>query len=191
MSNPIHQLTERQPVTTLPVQGKKQRGAVLIISLIILLLMTLIGTAGMQNTSLEEKMAGNMRDRNLAFQAAESALRAGETFLITTATAALPAFNCTNGYFQAPAPGKCSAALTPVWDNINWTAINSQAFVGILANLNANPRYIIEDMGVVPDIHCMNLPTPPPCTEHYYRITARAIGGTATTVVMTQSILQR
>jgi len=45
------------------------------ISLIMLLLLTLIGVTGSQVTGLEEKMAGNMKDRNIAFQAAESALR--------------------------------------------------------------------------------------------------------------------
>ncbi|MCX7100437.1 MAG: PilX N-terminal domain-containing pilus assembly protein, partial [Methylobacter sp.] len=52
-----------------------QSGAVLIISLIMLLLLTLIGTTAMQTSTLEEKMAGNLRDRDIAFQAAESALR--------------------------------------------------------------------------------------------------------------------
>lgn len=36
--------------------------------------MTLIGTTAMQGTH-QQRMAGNMRDRNLAFQAAEAALR--------------------------------------------------------------------------------------------------------------------
>lgn len=48
---------------------KNQKGAVLAISLIILLLMTIIGVSAMQGTTLQEKMAGNLRDYNLAFQA--------------------------------------------------------------------------------------------------------------------------
>lgn len=58
-----------------------QRGATLIISLLILLVMTLIGVTAIQTTTMEEKMAGNMRDQNLAFQAAEAALRAGEGWM--------------------------------------------------------------------------------------------------------------
>jgi len=57
---------------------KHQSGAVLPISLVMLLLLTVIGVTGSQMTGLEEKMAGNMRDRNIAFQAAESALRDAE-----------------------------------------------------------------------------------------------------------------
>jgi type IV pilus assembly protein PilX len=71
---------------SLPVQldnllsnnSNHQSGAVLVISLIMLLLLTLIGISSIQTTSLEEKMAGNLRDRNIAFQAAESAIRDAE-----------------------------------------------------------------------------------------------------------------
>lgn len=59
-----------------------QSGMALVISLILLLLLTLISMSAMRMSGLEEKMAGNDRDRNLAFQAAESALRAGETKII-------------------------------------------------------------------------------------------------------------
>lgn len=57
---------------------RSERGAVLLVSLVMLLLLTLIGLAGMRMAQLEERMAGNLRDRQLAFQAAEAALRAGE-----------------------------------------------------------------------------------------------------------------
>jgi Tfp pilus assembly protein PilX len=54
----------------------------LIISLILLLLLTLISVSAMKTSSLEERMAGNDRDRNMAFQEAEAALRAGEARII-------------------------------------------------------------------------------------------------------------
>jgi type IV pilus assembly protein PilX len=56
----------------------RERGMVLITSLIILLVLTLLGLASIQNTNMEERMAGNLRAENVAFQAAEAALRAGE-----------------------------------------------------------------------------------------------------------------
>lgn len=55
-----------------------QRGAVLIVALIMLLLLTVIGLSSMRGTSLQESMAGNMRDGNFALQASEAALRKGE-----------------------------------------------------------------------------------------------------------------
>jgi len=61
--------------------GRRQGGMALIVSLIILLSMTLLGLASIQNTTLEEKMAGSVRAENMAFQAAEAALRQGEAWL--------------------------------------------------------------------------------------------------------------
>ncbi|WP_120996767.1 pilus assembly PilX family protein [Stutzerimonas urumqiensis] len=55
-----------------------QRGAVLLVALVMLLLLTIIGIAAMRDTNLQEKMAGNMRDHSLAFQAAEAGLRFAE-----------------------------------------------------------------------------------------------------------------
>ena len=60
---------------------RRQRGAVLIVSLIFLLVITMLAVGSMQNTMLEEKMAGNASDRNLAFQSTESAVREAEGFI--------------------------------------------------------------------------------------------------------------
>ena len=59
----------------------KDRGSALIIAMVILLVMTLIGITSMGTSIMEEKMAGSMASRNLAFQAAESALRQGEAWI--------------------------------------------------------------------------------------------------------------
>lgn len=61
---------------TLP--SNRQRGAILIIALFMLLLLTIIGLSSMRGTMLQENMAGNLRDSSLALQAAEAALRRGE-----------------------------------------------------------------------------------------------------------------
>ena len=53
----------------------------LIVAMVMLLAMTLLGVTAMRNTTLQERMAGNLRDSNLAFQSAERALREGEKFL--------------------------------------------------------------------------------------------------------------
>lgn len=60
------------------MNANSQRGAILIVALIMLLLVTVIGIASMRDTSLQERMAGNLRDQELALQSAEAALRRGE-----------------------------------------------------------------------------------------------------------------
>lgn len=59
----------------------KQNGAVLLVSLIILLIMTVIGTSGITSVTLEERMVSNMYDDNLSFQAGESGLRDCEGYI--------------------------------------------------------------------------------------------------------------
>jgi type IV pilus assembly protein PilX len=61
--------------------ANQQTGAVLFISLIMLLLITLIGTTAIQTTTLDEKVTANLRNENMAFQAAETTLRQGERAL--------------------------------------------------------------------------------------------------------------
>ena len=168
---------------------KKQSGVVLAISLIMLLLLTLIGVSGSQVTGLEEKMTGNMRDRNLAFQAAESALRDGEA----RAAAAAPTLTCPGvnppGFFLRR-DADCNGAVetADVWDTIDW-ATQSNGYDDVanpLVDLSADPRYIVEDMGSV----CTGIVVPCTSIARTYRITARATGGTTDAVVILQSTIQ-
>lgn len=75
--------------------GRSQRGAILMVSLIFLVILTLIGISAMSTTTFEEKMAGSSRDWNLAFAAAEAAIRDAEyditsKYLPNQATAVRP-----------------------------------------------------------------------------------------------------
>jgi type IV pilus assembly protein PilX len=56
----------------------RQRGAALIVAMILLMIMSLLTVTSMRTGIQEERMASASYDRNLAFQAAEAALRAGE-----------------------------------------------------------------------------------------------------------------
>src|SRR3546814_17172616 len=62
----------------LPPQPHMQRGASLIVVLILLLVVTLLGLAALRTTILQERMSANLFDRSLSFQAAETALREGQ-----------------------------------------------------------------------------------------------------------------
>jgi type IV pilus assembly protein PilX len=59
----------------------RQRGVSLAIVLILLLVVTLLGLASLRGTLMEERLSSNLYDRNLSFEAAESALRDAETKL--------------------------------------------------------------------------------------------------------------
>ncbi len=53
---------------------KKQSGVVLVMSLVMLAVLTLIGVSSMSSSTLEMKVASNMQQHNVAFQAAQARL---------------------------------------------------------------------------------------------------------------------
>ena len=173
-----------------------QSGVVLIVSLIMLLLLMLIGTVGMQTTSLEEKMAGNMRDKDLAFQAAESALKAAEASLDVPA-AALPAFvNAgTNGFYTDTVPGTTYPDAVAIKSDSFWATANkvhtstvttSSGSSEALGDGIAAPIYIIQKSSTAV---CFKAACPLPSDlSTPYTITVRATGASAGTVVILQSV---
>ena len=93
-------MTKRTTFRTMPsmtASRRRQSGAVLAVSLVILLVITLLAVGSMQSSTLEEKMAGATRDRNVAFQSAESAVREAEVFI--EGITSLGNFNGTSGLF--------------------------------------------------------------------------------------------
>ena len=138
-------------------------------------------------------MAGNMRDKDLAFQAAESALKAGEASLVempvTTLTANFTGSNAdngTSGYYSTTPTADLSESEI-VKDSFWTTNPVATSTVTGLGNGIATPKYIIQKMGVadcpnaaIGSSGCIN-----------YRITARATGGSTNAVVILESIYSR
>jgi len=63
---------------------KPQQGSVLTISLFLLLVLTIIGATALNDTIMDEKMAANLKNNVIAFQAAESTK--GRTLIDTAQT---------------------------------------------------------------------------------------------------------
>jgi type IV pilus assembly protein PilX len=132
---------------------KNQSGVVLIIGLIILLLLTLIAITVMRVTALEERMAGNMLNQNIAFQSAESALREAEAYIAAQAViegSAFRSFKLTNGPFQNTgdpicASGLCGPTTPPQSDIIATLSAENMMTAGTtITSIYAEPRFIIE-----------------------------------------------
>ncbi len=177
----------------------RQRGVVLAIALIMLVILTLLGVSALQVTGLEERMTGNMRDRSLAFQSAEAALREGERQL-DVPDSNLPTFNDTNGFYTAPGEGD-----PPVWadyigasaDSATFWSTNGRPYGGAdgdasVDGVGAQPRYIVEELPYVPGVgDSFEASLPQDQLPSYYRVTARATGGTDTAVVVLQTTYRR
>lgn len=168
------------------INSRQQAGSTLGIALIFLLLLTLIGTAAIQGSSLQERMAGNLRDRDLAFQAAEAALREGERFLQNPV---LPPFNSPQDGLVQPLDGALSNAM---WSEVHdWDAV-SATYSGDLDNdIDTPPRYVIEELPLTQDPQGTLAADEPLPEIQRYRLTARAVGGTDSAVVILQTTVRR
>ncbi|MFZ4792101.1 MAG: pilus assembly PilX family protein [Candidatus Competibacteraceae bacterium] len=170
------------------LKNHSQRGAVLIVGLLILLIMTIVGVTAMQSTGLEEKMAGNVRDRNVALQAAESALRQAEDYIEPLAT--VSGFNGTNGLYglNNSEPIDLSKPASTVW-----TTTNSRAFSGTLDGVSTVPRYMIKirsqgNSSLAGALNVQGYGKENPASQAViFRITARGTGGTDQSQVFLQS----
>lgn len=151
------------------------RGAALIAGLLILVVLSILGVTTMQSSLLQERMAGNMEQRDVAFQRAEAALREAEAWIGTqVAGASLPAFNNNNGLYQAPSGG-----ASPHWQTVDWTAEpgNYREYGGgELDNSYPLPRYIIEFVAIIsnPDSQSLAVDDTPD-NFGMYRISSRAV----------------
>lgn len=153
----------------------RQRGAALIVSLVILVIVSIIGVSAIQLTLVQERMAGNQHDRNTAFQATEAALRAGERAIRT------------NNFIERNTP------LTTIASN-NWAGWTTDAVSVALnnANLSANPAYVVS----TPVRQRVNLDNSNPIFVEIFPVTARGSGETArvanqpsTTVILRSNFL--
>src|SRR5690625_630691 len=58
--------------------SQRQRGVALVVALILLIVITLVGLAAVSGTIMQNKMASNLYDREVAFQSSEAGLRAAQ-----------------------------------------------------------------------------------------------------------------
>lgn len=169
-----------------------QRGSTLIVALVFLMILTMLGVTVAGNNVLQERMAGNTRQRDLAFQAAEHALKAADTTINNPASAvSLYMADVVAKHPGAPTVaqpanthknGDNVAGINPYtighnndinyWNNtFQWTDATSTQVTGISSSLTAaNPRYTIEQM---PPATC---PEDATKTCFYFRVTAHGEG---------------
>ena len=101
-------------------ENENERGIAMVSVLMFLVILTLIGMSALESSGLQERMSGNMRDQDVAFQAAENAVREGETWVASLT--ALPPFSPSGS-------GDCVApCANVVWD-INAVEVNGGNFL--------------------------------------------------------------
>lgn len=159
---------------------RRQAGTVLVISLVILLVLTLLGVASMQTSALQEKMAGNLHDTNLAFQSAEGALRVAEDFLQSPV---LPSFNGSNGLHRYDGTPAVPSAFDLARNPALWPA--SSVAVG------DNAAYFIVELPPVPPAGSSARKGIAVPDTSFYRVIARAEGGSAEAGAIIETTFKR
>ena len=115
-------------------------------------------------------MAANLKDKELSFQAAESALKQGENFLMTSSEEALFAtFNGTEGLYTYD-------KNRDFVSDENWQSMSTRK-ADRLHQVRSMPEYVIEELPEVRELDD-SLEIPRPISSHYYRVTAKSNGGT-------------
>lgn len=172
------------------LSNRRQQGAVLIVALVVLLVLTILGVAGVQNTAMEERMAGNFRDRFSAFQAAETALRAGEGHIDVLTTFQMLDFDNANSTRDGSYDVKKTVGSMDPLDTTNYAY---QVSVVTINGVNAAPQYYIERLPKIP------LPASSlvigfqskPKDVQYFRVSGRATGVSGRAEVIIQSTYHR
>ncbi len=180
----------------------RQRGLSLVTTMVLMLATLGLGVAVMGVNAMEERMIANTKDRDLALQAAEAALRDGEQDVsINVSPTSVFTDACASGLCTPPAQRDAmgSRASLPVTDPLlgfDWAANGMVRQYGQYTgapqfpSVSQQPRYVIEKFSYLgtPAGESVVLGSEPVAPGVGYRITARGVGARPETVVVLQSI---
>jgi type IV pilus assembly protein PilX len=96
----------RSPRYTAPSVRPRMQGIALPVVLMFLLVISVLGTLGIRNSTLGETLTRNQLDYEVARQSAEAALRDGERDLMLSNTAPIPTALCTRNDERPLDPGE-------------------------------------------------------------------------------------
>jgi type IV pilus assembly protein PilX len=205
------------PVAAARFRERTQRGVVLVVALIFLLLLTMLAISASGRSLLQERMAGGLRNAQMAEMAAETALRGAEWKLWkagsqggvgcgTTITecyafdAASPISNVVQFRTSAGWVTAGSSEYKGESGSYDYTSLGASSLSSdqkLIAALAKNPRYLIEDLG--PELpsgsgsqHESGVTSSMNAGAdnpgtHIYRITARGVGGNENAVRVVES----
>jgi type IV pilus assembly protein PilX len=145
---------------------RRQRGATLIIALIFMVILAMLGASVASNNTMQERMASNTRNRDLAFQAAELAVRTAEANMLAGSN-----YGTAGNVGQYANPPTTAGLWTGFADNYSandwrgfaWTTASYAITPANVAGNDVAARYLVERLT-------------PVAGSRYYRITARGTG---------------
>lgn len=172
----------QSPYQSGAVVTRRERGISLVVVLILLVAVSVLGIAVLRSSAMQERMSANLRDRNLAVQTTEAALRFAQEQVLGGAAwdTDLPtATTCAN-------QGVCPTGTGPSWQNLP----DSQYDADLIPD---PPQYWIEYLGQGPARRgsCDQVPPTLDCFSPMYRVTARTRSEGRADVTMQANIISR
>lgn len=186
---------------------KNQRGSVVMLSIIMLGVLSLLTISAYVSNITEERGAYNIKDRTVALQAAEAALRDASEYITSTVLA-------EDGFVEAcSSDGLCLPSLTkkPLWErledekNAGWVSgedVGPSVMYGsqtdkdpldtldvLKEGVSKQPRYFIEVL-IQPNVESQKTLQygEQLATQYLYRVTAVGFGLNPTTRVKLQAV---
>lgn len=168
----------------LVVERSKQRGAILILALVLLLVMSLVGVSANRDVILQERMASNELDSSMALQAAEAALREAESELGECSPSETEYYGSTPGKYDV------SANTAPEWKVAGELSDGDSAWIAAtLSNVSQSPRFMIERLEPVPLTGDQDLTLGQPVQSAVlFRVIAQGFGSSTKTDALIQTI---
>ena len=158
---------------------RTQSGFALITALIFLVLMTLLGVAMFNGFTLDQIMAGNLREKSRALDASQTAINTAESWLSISSNATDGVVCATGLYAGAQV---CSNAVpTQTWP---WTTGTAFTPTGMSVALSGTGTYAALPM------YYIQVLSPPGAATKYYRITAAASGGNNSAVAIVETVFR-
>jgi type IV pilus assembly protein PilX len=174
----------------------RQRGVALVSSIMLLVIITILALSLFRSFGTQEKIAGNLREKERALHAAESAQQYGEWWLLQGANTAAGAVPCAPGTLNAnlgqgqicnQSPQLAGWWVPPVAAPPPWPAQVTYLPPGMSVTLGVNgasndppywatPGFYIADVGLAAD-----------GAGEAYQIDAYGYGGAAGTVAVVES----
>ena len=167
-----------------PKTIKKEKGMVLAISLIIMLILAILGSSAIKTTVVQERATGLTRNKQISFDSSEAALRLGEINADSISVG-----SATDGSVGLWLPDPTN----PRWlnDSIKSSWITLPG--GTISNVVEQPQYVMEFTGSIPrDQSCAldaEASANQDCWRYTYRITAEGKGQNSDTLSAVQSTI--
>ncbi|HTD02242.1 pilus assembly PilX family protein [Undibacterium sp.] len=188
LTNAMHVLLPCSP------HHRKDRGIALITALLILVMLTLLAVSMFRGYGLQQKIAGNVREKTRAFEAAQSALQYGEWWLGQGAPGIGATCTGTVTVSSTANMRTCANALTTPSDPTSWSSaliytppamqVSSTGGTATDGNSNADINY-----SAAPQLNISYIGLSPSGQQALYSVTGAGFGGRNNTVAVVQSVV--